>query len=62
MMFTSCLLLATESHYAEIEKEALAFICNKFQIFLLGKPFEIKTDHKPLVPLLDRKDLLIVPP
>ena len=46
----------TESHYAQIEKEALAYTwaCEKFSTYILGT---IETDHKPLVPLLGTKQL-----
>ena len=54
----------TEERYAQIEKEALAttYACEKFSNFLIGKHFEIKTDHKPLVPLLWIKHLDSLPP
>ena len=43
----------TEMRYAQIEKEALAitWACK----------FKLKTDHKPLVPLLSTKDLAELP-
>ena len=54
----------TEQRYAQIEKEALAIVwaCDKFSCYVLGKRFEIKTDHKPLVPLLSTKHLDTLPP
>ena len=54
----------TEQRYAQIEKEALAIIwaCNKFCTFIIGKHFEIETDHKPLVPPLRSKHLDTLPP
>ena len=47
-----------------IEKEALAatWACEKFSYFILSKHIEIKTDHKPLVPLLGTKHLDNLPP
>ena len=45
---------ATQQRYAQIEKEAFAltWACKRFHDYLYGLPFEIHTDHKPLVPLL----------
>ena len=50
----------TERCYAQIEKEALAG--RDFATYILGKTFEIETDHKPLVPILNKKDLDTLPP
>ena len=54
----------TEQRYAQIEKEAQAIVwaCDKFSCYILGKHFEIETDHKPLVPLLSTKHLDTLPP
>jgi len=54
----------TERRYAQIEKEALAstWACEKFASYVLGKTFEIETNHKPLVPLLGTKHLDTLPP
>jgi transposase InsO family protein len=61
--YASRSLSETESRYATIEKEALAAIwaCKKFHQYILGLPFRLETDHKPLVPLLTNKDLDKVP-
>ena len=57
--YASRSLTGTEMRYAQIEKEALAvkWTCEKFSDYLLGKSFSIETDHKPLIPLLNSKQL-----
>ena len=62
--YTSWSVSTTEERYAQIEKEALAitWACDKFSMYILGKNFEIETDHKPLVPLLTSKPLDNLPP
>ncbi|UYV69370.1 K02A2.6-like, partial [Cordylochernes scorpioides] len=57
--FASRTLTKTEQGYAQIEKEALAitWACERFKDFVVGKPFLIETDHKPLVPIFTTKDL-----
>ena len=54
----------TESGYAQIEKKALAvtWACDKFADYIIGKYFEIESDHKPLIPLLNSKHLDHLPP
>ena len=54
----------TEKRYAQIEKEALAttWACERFTNYLLGRHFNVETDHKPLVPLLSSKHLDDLPP
>ena len=54
----------TERRYAQIEKEALAitWACQRFSDYVLGRNFTIKTDHKPLIPILNTKSLDSLPP
>ena len=62
--YASCSMSTAEERYVQIEKEALAITwgCDKFSMYLLGKKFEIETNHKPLVPLLSSKPLDNFPP
>ena len=53
-------LTSTESRYATIELEATAVVwaLKKCRIFLAGLPsFQILTDHKPLIPIINSKTL-----
>lgn len=61
--FASRRLTEAERRYGQIEKEALAitWACEKFDFYLVGRHFEIETDHKPLIPLLGSKDLSDLP-
>ena len=62
--FASRSMTETETRYTQIEKEALAttWACEKFATYILGRKFQIETDHKPLVPLLGSKNLDSLPP
>ncbi|XP_062556923.1 uncharacterized protein K02A2.6-like [Armigeres subalbatus] len=48
--YASKSLSATERRYCQTEKEALAIIWSveKFQFYLIGREFELETDHRPL--------------
>ena len=52
--FASKKMTEAETRYAMVEKEALAvtWACEKFYYYLVGRKFEIETDHKPLIPIL----------
>lgn len=49
--FASKTLTPTETRYCQTEKEALALVwaVERFKIYLLGRKFELETDHRPLV-------------
>ncbi|XP_022099984.1 uncharacterized protein LOC110984276 [Acanthaster planci] len=56
-------LTRAEQRYAQIEKELLAAVwsCERFYIYLRGLQVTLQTDHKPLVSLIDQKDLCDAP-
>ena len=58
--FVSRTLTDTERSYAQIEKELLAGVWSmeKFSQYLVGLgSFQFVTDHKPLIPIINKKDL-----
>lgn len=48
--FASRALTDVERHYSQTEREALALVwaCERFSIYLLGRPLTLVTDYKPL--------------
>lgn len=55
-------LSSTERKYAQIEKETLAilFAYRKFELYIIGKPVTVETDHQPLVRIF-KKPLVEAP-
>ena len=61
--FASKSLTDTETRYANIEREFLAivFACQWFNMYILGRPFTVESDHKPLE-MIHQKSLASAPP
>ena len=61
--YTSKSRTDTETRYANIERELLAivFACQWFNTYVLGRPFTVESDHKPLE-MIHQKSLASAPP
>ena len=61
--YASKSLTDTETRYANIERELLAivFTCQQFNTYILGRPFTMESDHKPLE-MIHQKSLASTPP
>ena len=61
--YASKSLTDTETRYTNIERELLAivFTCQWFNTYVLGRPFTVESDHKPLE-MIHQKSLASAPP
>ena len=61
--YASKSLTNSETRYANIERELLAivFACQWFNTYVLGRPFTVESDHKPLE-MIHQKSLASAPP
>nr|XP_050038472.1 uncharacterized protein K02A2.6-like [Dermacentor andersoni] len=62
--FASRSMTETEQRYSQTEKEALAttWAIQRFDKFVRGIPFDVESDHLPLVSLLGKIELDMLPP
>ena len=61
--YASKSLTDTETRYVNIERDLLAivFACQRFNTYVLGRPFTVESDHKPLE-MIHQKSLASAPP
>ena len=55
--YASRKLTEVEGRYSQLERECLGvkWACQKFQLYLIGRKFEVQTDHKALLKVLSRR-------
>ena len=61
--YASKSLTDTETRYTNIERAliAIVFACQRFNTYVLGRPFTVESDHKPLE-MIHQKSLASAPP
>ena len=61
--YASKSLTDTETRHANMERELLAivFTCQQFNTYVLGRPFTVESDHKPLE-MIHQKSIASAPP
>ena len=61
--YASRALSDVESRYSQTEREALAIAwsCSYFRLYIYGRPVEVITDHRPLVPIFNNPQSKLPP-
>lgn len=61
--YASRSLSETQHRFTQIEEAlAVTWACEKFTNYIVGRHFKIEFNHKPLIPLLNCKHLVKLPP
>ena len=57
--YASRALTKSEENYSQIAKECLSivFAGERFRLFIYGQTILCKTDHRPLVPIINKRNL-----
>ena len=60
-VYSSRALTSAEKNYSQLEHECLAIVygCEKNCLYLLGRPFTIDSDHKPIVNILNKPKTIV---